>query len=185
MALRVAVRTRGRGRTADEQFVASLFDEHGKALLAYATRLTGDRGAAEDIVQDTLVRAWRHASDLTERAGSVRGWLLTVARNIATDRARARKARPPEVPESPESSPRERDHAERVVDSVVVLDALEHLSPDHREVLEQVYINGLSVAETAAKLGIPAGTVKSRSYYALRMLREHFPDRTAGSEGAA
>jgi len=86
-------------RTRGEDLVRKLYNEHGASLLAYATRLTNDRAAAEDVVQETLLRAWKHADVLTEEKGSVRGWLLTVARNIVTDRARARAVRPPEVAE--------------------------------------------------------------------------------------
>jgi RNA polymerase sigma-70 factor (ECF subfamily) len=156
---------------SDEAVVRTLYEEHGRSLLAYATRLTGDRAAAEDVVQETLVRAWRHASTLTEERGSVRGWLLTVARNIVTDRARARAARPTEVAESPATPPIERDHSESVVDTMVVLDALDQVSPEHRDVLVEIYYRGRSVTEAATVLGIPPGTVKSRTYYALRALR--------------
>jgi RNA polymerase sigma-70 factor, ECF subfamily len=156
---------------SDEEVVRALYEEHGRSLLAYATRLTGDRAAAEDVVQETLVRAWRHASTLTENRGSVRGWLLTVARNIVTDRARARAARPAEVAESPATPPIERDHSETVVDTMVVLDALDRVSAEHREVLVEIYYRGRSVTEAAKALGIPPGTVKSRTYYALRALR--------------
>ncbi len=69
------------GPDAAETLIRTLYAEHGRSLLAYATRLTGDRAAAEDVVQETLVRAWKHAGDLTEGKGSVRGWLLTVATN--------------------------------------------------------------------------------------------------------
>ena len=155
----------------DEALIRSLYDEHGRALLAYATRLTGDRAAAEDVVQETLVRAWRHADDLVEAKGSVRGWLLTVARNLVTDRARAKAARPTEVAESPSTPPVQRDHSEAVVDTMVVLDALDQVSPEHRDVLVEIYYRGRSVAEAATVLGVPPGTVKSRSYYALRALR--------------
>src|SRR5882724_2910718 len=89
-------------RVRDEALVRSLYEEHGRSLLAYATRLTGDHAAAEDVVQETLVRAWRHADDLENGKGSVRGWLLTVARNIVVDRARARASRPQEVEEPAE-----------------------------------------------------------------------------------
>ena len=108
-----------------------------------------------------------------------------MVRNIVTDRVRARNARPTEVAESPTTGPVERDHADRVVDSMVVLDVLGRLSVEHREVLEQVYLQGRSVDETAKELGIPAGTVKSRSHYALRALRQMFPERRVGMEGAA
>ena len=171
-------------QAADEALIRALFEEHGRALLAYASRLTGDRAAAEDVVQETLLRAWRHPESLHNGRGSVRGWLLTVARNIVTDRARARAARPAEVAESPYSQPVERDHADAVVDSMVVLAAMDRLSEDHREVLVEIYFHGRSVSETAQALGIPPGTVKSRSYYALRALRETFGNRGLNLEGA-
>lgn len=151
--------------------IRALFDEHGRMLLAYATRLTGDRASAEDVVQETLLRAWRHPEVLGNGRGSVRGWLLTVARNIVTDRARARAARPTEVAENPGAAPVERDHADHVVDSMVVLDALDALSAEHREVLVEIYYRGRSMVEAARVLDIPPGTVKSRCYYALRALR--------------
>ena len=160
------LRARARQADSDEALVRSLYDEHGRALLAYATRLTGDRAAAEDVVQETLVRAWKHPEALVNGKGSVRGWLLTVARNLITDRARARAARPIEVAESPATPPVERDHADAVVDSVVVMAALDTLSGPHRDVLVELYFRGRSVVEAAGVLGIPAGTVKSRSYHA-------------------
>jgi RNA polymerase sigma-70 factor (ECF subfamily) len=166
---------------SDEALVRTLYAEHGKALLAYATRLTGDRAAAEDVVQETLVRAWKHADALTEERGSVRGWLLTVARNIITDRARARAARPTEVAESPTTPAVEAaDHAENVVNQMVVLGLLDRLSTDHRDVLVELYYRGRTVTEAAQVLGIPPGTVKSRSYYALRQLRAVMTDQVTG-----
>ena len=159
------------GPDAAEALIRSLYAEHGRSLLAYATRLTGDRAAAEDVVQETLVRAWKHAGDLTLGKGSVRGWLLTVARNIVTDRARARAVRPAEVADVVDRPPVESDHSESVVNTMVVLEALDKVSPEHREVLVQLYYRGRTVAEAAKELGVPPGTVKSRSYYALRALR--------------
>jgi RNA polymerase sigma-70 factor (ECF subfamily) len=87
------------------------------------------------------------------------------------------------VPETPDTPPIQRDHADRVATSVTVLAALEELSEDHRGVLDQIYFQGRSLGEAATALGIPAGTVKSRSYYALRALRERLTIRdTAGDE---
>lgn len=191
-------RSRTRHSASDEALIRSLYDEHGGALLAYATRLTGDRAAAEDIVQETLIRAWKHPEVLVNGKGSVRGWLLTVTRNIVTDRFRARAARPAEVAEVPEAAgtpaagqPAQADHAEAVVDTMVVMDALDRLSPDHRDVLREIYYQGRTVSETARVLGIPPGTVKSRTYYALRAMRDLFTARPgdteqgSGTDGAA
>src|SRR3954451_20811072 len=111
-----------------EDLIRTLYEEHGRSLLAYAVRLTNDRAAAEDVVQETLLRAWKHADDMVNNKGSVRGWLLTVARNIITDRARARAVRPTEVAETPTTPPIQRDHAQGVVDSMAVLSALNTLS---------------------------------------------------------
>ena len=159
-------------RAPDEDLIRFLYEEHGRSVLAYATRLTGDRAAAEDVLQETLLRAWRHADNLrNDSRGSVRGWLLTVARNIITDRARARAVRPQEVGEPVDVPAVERDHAEQVVNEMAVLGAMDKLSAEHREVLVEMYYRGRTVAEAAKALRIPPGTVKSRSYHAMRALR--------------
>ena len=85
------------GEYSAELVVRAVYAEHGSAMRAYATRLLGDPVAAEDIVQEALVRLWRNPQVLHNGKGSVRGWLLTVVRNLVTDRIRARAARPPET----------------------------------------------------------------------------------------
>ncbi len=184
--------TRRREGAADEVLVRRLYAEHGGALLAYATRLMGDRALGEDVVQETLIRAWRNPEALTNNKGSVRGYLFTIARNLSIDKHRARAARPAEVAESPTTGPVERDHADQVVDSMVVLGAMDRLSHEHQDVLRSLYFQGRTVEETAESLGVPLGTVKSRSYYALRRLREVMAERPAArpalavvAEGAA
>ncbi|GAB3814584.1 sigma-70 family RNA polymerase sigma factor [Micromonospora zhanjiangensis] len=164
-------RGRLRQTSSGEALVRTLYEQHGSALLGYATRVTGDRTAAEDVLQETLLRAWRNADSLSEATGSIRGWLFTVARNIMTDSARARASRPHEVPEAPLAAPAERDHADSVVDSMVALDALNRLPEDQRRVLVEIYYGGRTVNETAERLGIPPGTVKSRTHGAMRNLR--------------
>lgn len=165
-------RSPGVATAPDEVLVSTLYRDHGRALLAYATRLTGDRQAAEDVVQETLLRAWRHADKLTDDRGSVRGWLLTVVRNIVTDSVRARRARPAEVAAEGHEPPARRDHADDVVTSVYVATALGRLSPEHQQVLRAVYFGRRTATEAAEELGIAVGTVKSRTYYALRALRD-------------
>ena len=116
-------------------------------MLAYATRLLGDRATAEDVVQEALIRAWRNPDVLTNGKGSTRGWLLTVVRNLVIDRVRAKAARPAEVAEDPDTQPTERDHADLVATSVTVQAALRELSEEHRVVLQQLYLEGRSLGE--------------------------------------
>lgn len=162
----------GRDASSDDALVRAVYEQHGQAVLAYATKLTGDRAAAEDVLQETLMRAWRHSEVLVNGKGSVRAWLLTVAGRIVADRARAMAARPKEVAESPAQPPMERDHADRVINSMDVFEAVQKLSKQHREVIVHLYFRGCSLLETSEALGVPEGTVKSRSYYALRALRK-------------
>ncbi|HWC81833.1 MAG TPA: sigma-70 family RNA polymerase sigma factor [Pseudonocardiaceae bacterium] len=179
------LRPRRRQADSDEALIRALYEEHGRALLAYATRLTGNRVAAEDIVQETLVRAWKHPEVLVNGKGSIRAWLFTVTRNLVTDSVRARNARPTEVAENPAHQPIEGDHSEAVVDNMVILAALDKLSGPHREVLVELYFHGRTVTETAKALGIPPGTVKSRSYHALRALRDIFGGPQVALKGVA
>ena len=157
---------------SDEEMARAVFAEHGRAMQLYATRLLGDRALAEDVVQEALIRIWRHPEVLTNGQGSVRGWLLTAVRNIVISRVRARDARPREVAESPVHPASVDDHSSAVVASVTVHAALDALSPEHRTVIEEVYLRGRDLDEVAASLGVPKGTVKSRSHYALRALRK-------------
>jgi RNA polymerase sigma-70 factor (ECF subfamily) len=168
----VISRSRGQRTAQYEALIRVLYAEHGKALLAYATRLTGDRMAAEDLVQETLIRAWRHPEVIANPQGSLRGWLLTVIRNLVTDRYRAKAARPTEVDEADSTAAIEPDHADTVVTSLLLMDALERLTPEHRAVLVEIYYRGHTASEAAGLLGIPEGTVKSRTHHALKALRK-------------
>ncbi|MGH8867970.1 MAG: sigma-70 family RNA polymerase sigma factor [Actinomycetes bacterium] len=166
------------GAVADDQLVRVLYTEHAGPLLGYVLRLTrGDRHQAEDVVQETLLRAWRHPDALADARRSVRPWLWTVARNLVIDGERARKARPQEVGQDALDFVADEDEVERALDAWEVSEALAGLRPEHREVLLQTYYRGRSVADAARALGIPEGTVKSRTYYALRALRLALEER--------
>lgn len=154
-----------------EAFLSALYAEHGAALLAHARRLTGDEGRAEDAVQETLLRAWKSAGRLTADDRPLRPWLFTVLSHVAVSDYRARRARPLEVGgELTEQLPAPPD-LDRALEAWQLQAAVRQLSLAHREVLLELYFHGRSVAEAAEVLGVPAGTVKSRSFYALRALR--------------
>jgi RNA polymerase sigma-70 factor (ECF subfamily) len=155
-----------------------LYDDHAAALWGFCLHLTGnDRARAEDVAQETMLRAWRNAAVLTESRGSVRSWLFTVARNIAVDAHRARRARPTEVGDEALAVVPAVDEIEQALDRWLIADAMSTLSVEHRAVLVETYYRGRSVAEAAATLGVPAGTIKSRTFYALRALRLALEER--------
>jgi len=157
---------------ADDDVVRVLCAEHGDALFAHAMRLVGgDRQRAEDLVQETLLRAWRHPDLLDPARGSVRAWLFTTARNLSIDAWRRRSSRVPEVVTDTLPEPPAVDEADRAVESWLLAEALHRLTPSHRQVLVECFYRGRSVAEAAAVLGVPPGTVKSRTHYALRALK--------------
>lgn len=152
--------------------MTQLHDEHAAALWGYCLSLTGhDHARAEDVVQETMLRAWRKLPTLDRTAGSVRAWLFTVARNIVIDEWRTKRARSElavaDVPDRPTGI----EATDQLLQAWVVADAISRLSDDHRAVLLECYYRGQSVAEAARRLGIPEGTVKSRTHYALRALR--------------
>ncbi|MEV6349941.1 sigma-70 family RNA polymerase sigma factor [Actinoplanes sp. NPDC051851] len=155
-----------------EALMRQIVDEYRRPLLRFLTRLLlGQEELAEDLVQETLLRAWRNRESLAADPPKIAPWLYTVARHVAIDAMRARQARPPEVslPDLNRVADAD-DEMDRVVSVHAVRLALTKISPEHRAVLLEMYYRGASVAEAAARLGIPEGTVKSRAYYAVRSL---------------
>jgi RNA polymerase sigma-70 factor (ECF subfamily) len=144
--------------SAGEIRLRRLYSEHGSMLLAYSTRLcNGDRQRGEDVLQETLVRAWRHPLPAGATPDAERAWLMTVARNVAIDGFRTRNSRPQEVGG----------------DALEMLDLQSDENAIDRAVLIETFFRGRSVAEAAAVLGNPQGTVKSRAFHAVRALRRN------------
>lgn len=158
-------------------FIRAVYAEHGEALLGYVTRLTGDRARAEDIVQETVLRAWRNAEQLASDHRPLRPWLFTVAARIVVDDHRARRARPQEVSADLLDLVPAGDQLDRALEAWQVADAMDTLSGAHRQALVETFYRGRSVTEAAAVIGVPAGTVKSRVFYGLRALRLALEER--------
>ncbi len=145
--------------------------DHAVALWSYCRRLVPtDQGRAEDVAQETLLRAWRDRRILDSPPPAVRAWLFTVARNIVIDQWRSRRAHS-ETPRAEVPDDGVDDESDQLLLSWVVAEALTLLSREHRDVLLECYYRGRPVAEAARQLGVPEGTVKSRTHYALRALR--------------
>ena len=154
-------------------FMREMYTEHAGALWRYAMRLTGDRARAEDVVQETLLRACQHEHLANDSQRSPRAWLFRVARNMIIDDRRSRRFRS-------ETSAAEGmdqfehcvpDEVDAALDRLLIADALTHLSPEHRAVVRRSYYLGWTITQIATDLQIAEGTVKSRLHYALRTLR--------------
>jgi RNA polymerase sigma-70 factor (ECF subfamily) len=167
-------------QTEDERLLRALYASHARPLLAYVQRLVrGNRQLAEDIVQETLLRAWQHAGDLTVE--QARPWLFTVARRLIIDADRSRRARPVETQTASVEESATRDELDAALDACLLADALDALTPPHREVIVEGFYHGRSTREIAARLNIPDGTVRSRMFYALRALRLALLERGVNS----
>lgn len=162
----------GRSAPATGFDLADAWRDHGSALLGYAVNCLGDRGAAEDCVQETFLRAWRARDRYAEHRGSERTWLFAIARNVVVDAARARARRPVPVDDDGlrllADTTSEHD---RVEDRATLVAALAQLSAEHREVLVAVRLEGLTYAELAARTDVPVATLRTRCYHALRAMR--------------
>ncbi len=147
-----------------------LHDLHGAVIWRYAVHLTRNPSTADDIVQETLLRAWKTPRILDQDPASVRSWLFTVTRNLVIDEARsARHRHEVAVDEPPERAIE--DSTDGLFDTLLVAEALKALTEDHRKVIVRAYYGGQNTADLAAELGIAEGTVKSRLHYGLRALR--------------
>jgi RNA polymerase sigma-70 factor (ECF subfamily) len=155
----------------EERFVRALYDEHGAVLLRYVTSITHDRHAAEDIVQETVLRAWRRAGRLVRDGRPLRPWLITVAHNLAVDWQRQASTAREQASARALDGIAGADTLDRALDAQQLAGAVQQLSADHRAAVVALYFRGRSVAEAASELGVPPGTIKSRTYYALRALK--------------
>ncbi|MCW2690490.1 MAG: polymerase sigma factor, sigma-70 family [Mycobacterium sp.] len=150
-----------------------LYDEHSAALWRYAMRLTGDRARAEDVVQETLLRAWQHPEVTDDNERSARAWLFTVARNMIIDERRSARYRNESGTGDPEGLPERAgpDEVDSALDRLLLSGAMAQLSPEHRAVVRRSYYQGWTTTQIADDLQIAEGTVKSRLHYAVRALR--------------
>ena len=156
-----------RAAAGDEEAMAALYDAFAGPVYAFGLRRLGDTELAEELVQAVLLRVWRHADRYAADRGSVRTWVFTIARSTAIDLHRRRPGRTEPLPDLPGGA----DELDDLLRAEAVRAALERLSEEHRTVLDLAYFRGLRQVEIAERLGLPLGTVKSRTFYALRAFR--------------
>jgi RNA polymerase sigma-70 factor (ECF subfamily) len=161
-----------------EELARALYESHGPALEGWAYSRFSDRQMAEEVVQETVLAAWRKYHQYDPGRGTERAWMFGIARNVAATRHRRSQRHLRAVPTDPVADTGI-DDAElaRLAERSLIADAIRALSPDHRDVVAAAYWEGLSTHEIAARLGIPDGTVKSRLHYAMRILRAHLQER--------
>lgn len=164
--------------TDAEEFVRRLHQEHGSALFGWARKRVADERDAEEIIAETLVKAWKNYDRFDPTRGSERTWVFAIARNAANDHHRRTRRHlalvdSAEVPEDPEAD----REIERFAEATVVRDALMDLPEGHRAVIVEAFFAGRTSNQIADRLDIPSGTVKSRLYYGMRRLRAALEER--------
>ncbi|MBS45117.1 MAG: RNA polymerase subunit sigma-70 [Nocardioides sp.] len=160
----------------DEHEVHAAYTLYGPELYRFVLRGLGDPQAAQDVVQETFLKAWRAADRYDPDLASLRVWLFGIARNAMIDHTRAAQARPwhrdlvdPETARS--SGESVDDDTDRLLGSWLVEEALHRLSEDHRAAIVLTHLKERPHDEVAAELGIPVGTLRSRIFYGMKALR--------------
>ena len=163
--------------------IRQLYSQYAPALHRYVGRFCPDRASADDIVQETFIRAWRHLPQLRTDNRLIRPWLFRVARNLLTDANRAARARPMIVPGDPTWEAGTDSGLDGVLDRQLLSAAFRHLSPAHQTVLLETFYRGGTTAAVARELGIPHGTARSRLHYALDALRQQLQEHDELARG--
>jgi RNA polymerase sigma-70 factor (ECF subfamily) len=168
------------GTPAREEAMRALHHDFAPQLTRFVQRLTREGTVAQDVVAETLLRAWEHPEVLQRSDPALRAWLFTVARRLVIDDWRSARHRrevgTDQLPEQPGP-----DQTDRILDAWLVEDALLTLTPEHRLVIRLAYFDVQDTRTIAAALGLPDGTVKSRLHYGLRALRLALEERGVSS----
>jgi len=169
----------------DDAALAELYDRYGRLAFALAYRLLGERGAAEDVVQDAFLAVWRHAERYRPDRGAPRSWLMTIVHHAAIDRRRGRQRREHgDVPLDDVAFGLESDEADTFetvaqgIEAEQIRRALADLPAEQQQAIELAYFGGLTQQEIAARTGAPLGTIKGRIRLGLGKLRSGLLDTT-------
>jgi RNA polymerase sigma-70 factor, ECF subfamily len=172
----------------DAEAFATLYDRHARAAYSLAFRMMGEKQAAEDLLQDALIKAWRGATSYRLERGSVRTWVLSIVHNRGIDQLRSlasrRRTQERVEADAPRSQPSEAfSEAWRNSQRDRVREALGSLPKEQLKILELAYFSGYTHVEIADLLGLPLGTVKGRMRLGLKKLRDHFEARGIAATG--
>ena len=166
--------TATRGPLDADEGLRAAYRSHAGELYRFARRSLGDEGAAQDVVQETFLRAWRSAHRYDPALASLRVWLFAIARNVVIDQARVVQSRPwlnDLVADPAPHGGAQPDASERLLRGWVVEEALRRIGEDHRQALVETYLRDRPYAEVAEELQIPVATLRTRVFYGLKALR--------------
>ena len=156
--------------------LAALYERYGRRLFRFGMQHLCDQGLAEEMVQETFVRLWRTAARFDAEKSRVGTYLYVIARSVAADIRKRPSSRPlmsvedTDVPPIPDS-------ADQILDSVIVREAFDALGPAHAAVIRLAHEEGLTQQQIADRLGLPLGTVKTRTFHGMRALRAALVER--------
>lgn len=156
--------------------VAALYGRYGKRLFRFGVQHLRDEGLAEEMVQETFVRLWRTAGRFDAEKSSVSTYLYVIARSAAADIRKRPSSRPLMTVDNADLPPIP-DTVDQIVDSMLVREAIESLSPAHAEVIRLNLEEGLTQRQIAERLGLPLGTVKTRTFHGVRALQAALVER--------
>lgn len=162
-------------RGVDGQVLTLLYAAHSGAVRRFVAGYVADAQHREDIVQETFARAWKNIDRIDTEHGNPRSFLLSIAHNVVVDQWRARSRRP-ELLTDKDATVTTDDGVDKSLERILLAESMRRLSAEHREVIKALYFDDMTIAAAADRLGVAVGTIKSRSYHAVRALRVVFDE---------
>ncbi len=156
--------------------MAKLYRRYGKRLYRFGVQHLGNEGLAEEMVQETFVRLWRTAGRFDADKASVGTYLYVIARSVAADIRKRPSSRPLQPVEEADVPP-QAGSVDEIIDSMIVREAIDTLGLAHAEVIRLAQEEGLTQSQIADRLGLPLGTVKTRTFHGMRALRTALVER--------
>ena len=160
----------------DTAAFSMLYDNYSAAIFGIITKIVADNEAAEELLQDSFMKIWKNSAQYEPTKGRLFTWMLNIARNVAIDHIRLKKNQQnnDELDDNVLGAIEQRGISDPLVDTLDMRTLTEKLAPEHRSLIELIYLQGYTQAETAEVLNIPLGTVKTRLRAALQQLRGFF-----------
>ncbi len=159
-------------QNSNKEGLSTLYDKYAGALYGVIFKIVQQQEAAEEVLQDTILKIWNNASKFDAAKGTLPVWMVNIARNAAIDRIRLKKINT--KTQELESISNTLEQQALNPDVIGVKELTEKLNPEQKAIIDLIYFNGYTQSETAEALNIPVGTVKTRLRAAILKMREMF-----------